>query len=130
MNENRITAEQFLDRMLHISKKTNILEHDLPADESDKLEESDRIEDDPRAAAVKGTCISCMTRQCDIILLPCFDIVVCSTCWSDIIKKHETNCEQIYKNNKRKQCTEKRKVVCPCCGNIVNESKEFRMATF
>lgn len=72
----------------------------------------------------------CLERRCDIILLPCFEIVVCSQCWQDICAKHINECNEIYKNNKRKLATEKKKVLCPCCGKVVVETKEFRMATF
>lgn len=77
----------------------------------------------------KGVCISCRMEQCDIILIPCFHIVVCSNCWKKQVESHENQCKIAYKNNKRKLALESKKVQCPCCENIVSKSQEFFMAT-
>lgn len=77
----------------------------------------------------KGTCISCLNRFCDIVLLPCFHIDVCSDCWNEKVKLHQANCEMLHKNNRKKLANEKKKIECPCCNNIVSKSNEFHMAS-
>lgn len=140
LKDERISPEQFLDRILHINKKIDTLDEnscssndDASSPQTEDGENDSDVScsgDDQRPNVPNGTCISCLERRCDIILLPCFEIVVCSQCWQDISAKHINECNEIYKNNKRKLATEKKKVLCPCCGKVVVETKEFRMATF
>lgn len=121
LKEGRMTPGQFLDRILHITNHTteyDRIEDDKEIDDSDKVNE-------PR----KGVCISCREKICDIILLPCFDIVICSSCWLEKQEKHISNCEAIYKDNKRKLAIEKKKILCPCCGQLVSKWNPFQMAT-
>lgn len=130
LKKKRITPEQFLDRILFINKS---IEPTQPIEEHSEMDDSvvdtASVHDTSTPSAPKGTCISCMSQICDIILLPCFDIVICSKCWDDERKKHERECDVLYKNNKRKLAAEKKKMKCPCCSQIVNQAKEFRMAT-
>lgn len=107
---------------------------DLGPHEQANLNMSEQSEENSNEEAVgqqpvKGTCISCQTAYCDIILVPCFHIVICSKCWSDKISAHEKQCEITFKNNKRKMALEKKKIPCPCCDGIVNRAQEFFMAT-
>lgn len=134
LKNKRINTSQFLDRILHIKKaieyvKPDVEPHDADTDESENDLETDMNAVDSNSQEVpKGTCVQCLSRTCDIIMLPCFDIVVCSMCWQEKKSKHERDCDVIYKNNKRKLVIEKKKVCCPCCNKIVTQTKEFRMA--
>lgn len=133
LRDERLDAEQFLDRVLYINKPDEfVLEEnvqDVLHDESSTSMNFSIETASDSTPAPKGICISCKTRHCDIILLPCFDIVVCSVCWEDLKQKHYTQCEIKHKKNHRKKEIEKKKTVCPCCGKIVKQSKEFHMAT-
>lgn len=140
LKNKRFTPEQFLDRIVHICTKksdevlknvTEILLEDDRSDtnEIDQLNELNVSENPSQQNSTKGMCISCLATQCDIILLPCFHIVICSVCWKSQVETHEKHCEITYKNNKRKFTLEKKKVPCPCCENIVTRAQEFFMAT-
>lgn len=100
---------------------------ELDAKELDAREPDDDNTNSP--SVPNGTCISCLTRPCDIVLQPCFDIVVCSECWEERKQKHERACEVMYKNNNKKISAEKKKVLCPCCGECVKKTNKFNMAT-
>lgn len=143
LNDERLTPEQFLDRITHICTKkygklTNVMEiisennNDADIEESFadlsvcEQPEQDQIEqEDPK----KGTCISCRSAQCDIILIPCYHIVVCSQCWKSQVESHEQQCRVKFKNNKRKEASEKKKVPCTFCEKIVSCAQVFYMAT-
>lgn len=131
LKKKRITPNQFLDRILFINKSIEKVE--FPEDHLDLNEsvaETVSTEHDASiTSAPKGTCISCLSRICDIIFLPCFDIVLCSKCWENERSKHERECDALYRNNARKLTAEKKKRKCPCCSKIVKETKEFRMAS-
>lgn len=116
--------------MLHINKSMG--DEEVFSRVCDHIEPSQESIDETVAAeppVPNGICISCVAVPCDIILVPCYDIVVCSSCWASKVEKHTQNCEVLYKNNKRKLDREKQKILCPCCSNVVKEAKTFRMAT-
>lgn len=131
MKNERLNAEQFLDRILYISKPDEFERERDVQEALDVSMNASIVSNEPEIEtnAPKGICISCKSRHCDIILMPCFDIVVCSQCWTELKTNHETNCEIKYKKNQRKKESEKKKVLCPCCGKIVKQSNEFHMAT-
>lgn len=126
----RITEDQFLDQILYITQSIGSSET-IHITESDQNEITEFEEDDDPTTdgPAKGTCISCLTKMCDIILLPCFHIVVCSQCWNENKTKHEKDCDVRYKSNKRKLAIEKKKVPCPACNSAVTEAKVFEMAS-
>lgn len=129
MKDKRVTAEQFLDRILYIVKpdefSSDTMDSDQPEDEEVSIlnESSDDSQN-----TCNGFCIACKIRQCDIILMPCFHIVVCKQCWKENEAKHHETCEALYSKNKRKMEAEKKKVPCPCCDKIVEKWNEFHMA--
>lgn len=115
--------------MLHINKILD--DEELLSQETDDIEPLPEPTDEMNTSeptVPNGICISCVAVPCDIILTPCFDIVVCSSCWTQKVEKHKQDCEVLYKNNRRKLEKEKQKVLCPCCSNVVKAAKEFRMA--
>lgn len=129
MKNERINADQFLDRILYINKPDDFeMEGNNQDDNNVSMTLSEPENDADANSPPKGICIACKSRHCDIILLPCFDIVVCSKCWNDIKHNHEAQCEIKYKKNQRKKESEKKKVLCPCCGKVVKQSNEFHMA--
>lgn len=120
---------QFLNRMAYNSSDDD--HFDFESDESNKtVEEVDENEYIDDEAVPKGTCIMCLKNLCDIILLPCFHIVVCSTCWEKTKSTHEKQCDILYSKNKRKLTLEKKKVKCPTCDDVVKNTNEFHMANF
>lgn len=142
LKNERVNPQQFLDRIVHIytNKFDEISAHifeTLEIEENSDVEEmfGDLTVHEPQQEQPlqqhpkKGQCISCRLAQCDIILLPCFHIVVCSDCWKIQVDNHEKQCKIEFKNNKRKLALESKRVQCPCCENIVSRSQEFFMAT-
>lgn len=139
LQNKRINVNQFLDQVLYIIKSIGSLANDIEQvaiDESrtdpnnESLEQQEEEFDDPTTDTLpKGTCISCLSKICDIILLPCFHIVVCSKCWKDKRLKHERDCDAIYRSNKKKLSAERKKVPCPACNQTVVEAKVFEMAS-
>lgn len=137
LKKKRITDEQFLDRILHITKKFNddgamqIIdsEESEQQNESDQQDESDQEDESDTQISDRGKCIACAIRQCEIILVPCFHIVICSSCWQERVIEHESQCDILFKSNKRKLIAEKKKVTCPCCSNVVGKAQPFYMAT-
>lgn len=127
-----LTPSQFLDRILHITKKFNdesgLMAIKAPEENLDtSLNEVDH-EEEP-AKQTQGICIACKLNQCQIILVPCFHIVVCKDCWNDRVKAHERQCGIAHTNNIRKRNAEMKKVTCPCCSDIVTNASPFFMAT-
>lgn len=91
-----------MDRILYINKSIGVHTDEIDA-EPDNINESVEMVDDHDAVestALKGTCISCMSQLSDIILLPCFDIVICSKCWQETKTNHERDCESMYKKKR------------------------------
>lgn len=126
---------QFLTRLSYGTPDTelNAIQAEKGETVQNELDESDQSIDDAQveqAELPKGTCIVCLKNLCDIILVPCFEIVICSICWAQQKQQHEERCDVLYKKNKRKLVTEKKKLKCPSCDNIVKECKEFHMASF
>lgn len=131
----QLTPSQFLDRILHITKKFNdesgimaikAVEEGNP---ETSLNETDHGEhqNEPEKQT-QGICIACKLNQCQIILVPCYHIVICKDCWNDRVKAHERHCGNTYKD-KRKKNADMKKVTCPCCDNIVANAAPFYMAT-
>lgn len=137
LKNNRVTPDQFLDRIVHIfTKKSDEISSNLMSESESSSENGEEAlaelslsEQPVQETPLKGMCISCRSSQCDIILTPCFDIVVCSKCWNDIVNEHVKQSEMTFKNNKRRLALEKKKVPCPSCRNIVKDAREFHMAT-
>lgn len=138
LKDKRITPDQFLDRMVFIfTKKIDeiascLMDNESETSTSDNEEEALgelSLTEPPVQAPLKGLCIACRSAQCDIILTPCFDIVVCSKCWSGMVDDHKKQCEIIYKKNKRKLVLEKKNVPCPSCQKVVKNAQPFFMAT-
>lgn len=118
---------QFLNRLAHNSP--DVYFDDGTLDSS--IEDTSPADNDTAGDAVpKGTCIVCLDKICDIILVPCFHIVICSTCWASAKENHIQQCEILFAKNKRKQALEKKKIKCPACEHIVQQSNTFHMATF
>lgn len=143
LNNNLITPDQYLNRIVYIYTKKfdGILRNGIQLSGSENSSETtsennDNIEESFAELSVcepeqqqKGVCISCRSAQCDIILVPCYHIVVCSKCWNDQAEYHKQQTKILFKNNKRKQAIEEKKVPCPCCDKIVLQAQEFFMAT-
>lgn len=115
LKNKRINTSQFLDRILYIKKAIEYVEPDVVSNNKDtdecvndlEADDADGI-DSSEPNVPEGTCIQCVSQPCDIIMLPCFDIVLCSMCWQEKKTKHERDCDVLHKNNKRKLASEKK----------------------
>lgn len=87
-----------MDRIVHIcTKQFTDLDSNSGTIQSASNSDADEIEEIVAGvpdmavdnAPRKGLCISCLTNNCDIILLPCFHTVICSKCWKVKVDAHE-----------------------------------------
>lgn len=128
LKKGKLTSDQFLDRIIHIGCKSNygnvsneegnesganeedfntsnefvMNEVDCNASNEFLTNETDvnAVNNSP-TESIKGKCISCVTKFCDIILIPCFHIVVCSDCWRQKKESHIKQCEILYEKNRK-----------------------------
>lgn len=138
LKDKQITHEQFLVRILHIANKFQYVHDLLPGgnesssidSNQDELNGNDATVNDTPAPPkpVEGMCIACHKR-CEIVLIPCFHIVICSACWDRRASEHVAQCKVLYKDNKKKMNSEFKRVTCPCCDKVITKAQPFFMAS-
>lgn len=108
---------QFLDRMVYDSKDDFLLDERLAEkpdfdDDNDDMnfsldfpDENVNVNSNPPERNIiqppKRTCVDYMQVFYDIILLPCFHIIICSKCWNKNRDNHAVRCSVLYKNKKK-----------------------------
>lgn len=127
MTNKKITADDFLNRMLH--DDNNLIEslNDFDIDLIDNNEGNDEVSDSESESSTQsklpaGTCSFCVTNIINTVFLPCGH-TSCSECFTKCKNVHVEKCRTRYEYDIVMFEEKKNKPPCPYCrGEIMNSN--------